>query len=80
MTDRYLTTALEEAESVAEQHEQVTRTTDTHAHEYLRSAVIRILDGEAEHLSRGCTPIDDVTVGYGNHDAIFDSWGSSEDW
>jgi hypothetical protein len=36
MTELYLTTVLEEAEYVAEQHDQVARTTDNQAHEYLR--------------------------------------------
>jgi len=50
MTDRYLTTVLKEAEHVAEQHDQVARTTDNQAHEYLRYAVLRVLEGEADHL------------------------------
>ncbi len=33
MTGRYLTTVLEEAAHVAEQHDQVARTTDNQAHE-----------------------------------------------
>jgi hypothetical protein len=32
MTDDYLTTILEEAEHIAEQHDQVARTTDNQAH------------------------------------------------
>jgi len=42
MTDRYLTTVLKEAERVAEQHDQVARTADNQAHEYLRYAVLRV--------------------------------------
>jgi len=80
MTDEYLTTILEEAEHVAEQHDQVARTTDNQAHEYLRYAVLRILEGQADHLPTGWTPIDGVTVGYGSDDAMFDSWSASEDW
>ena len=80
MIDDYLTTVLEEAEHVAEQHDQVARTTDNQAHEYLRYAVLRVLEGEADHLPADWTPIDGVTVGYGSDDAMFDSWGSSEDW
>jgi len=80
MTDYYLTTVLKEAEHVAGQHDQVARTTDNQAHEYLRYAVLRVLGGEADHLSADLTPIDGVTVGYGSDDAMFDSWGSSEDW
>ena len=71
---------LEEAEHVAEQHDQVARTTDNQAHEYLRYAILRILEGQADHLPTAWTPIDGVTVGYGSDDAMFDSWGASEDW
>jgi hypothetical protein len=80
MTEDYLTTILEEAEHVAEQHDQVARTADNQAHQYLRYAVLRVLEGESDHLPADWTPIDGVTVGYGSDDAMFDSWGSSEDW
>jgi hypothetical protein len=46
MTDDYLTTVLEEAEHVAERHDQVARTVDNQAHEYLRYAVLRVLEGQ----------------------------------
>ena len=65
MTDDYLTTVLEEAEHVAKQHDQVACTTDNQAQEYLRYAVLRMLEGEADHLPADWTPIDGVTVGYG---------------
>jgi hypothetical protein len=80
MTDDHLTTILEEAEHVAEQHDQVAQTVDNRAHEYLRYAVLRILEGQADNLPTDWTPIDDVTICYGSDDATFDSWGSSEDW
>ncbi len=80
MTEPYLTTVLEEAEHVAKQHDQVARTTDNQAHEYLRYAVLRVLEGEADHLPADWTPMDGITVGYGSDDAMFDSWGSSVDW
>jgi hypothetical protein len=80
MTEPYLTTVREEAEHVAEQHDQVARTTDNQAHEYLRYAVLRVLEGEADHLPADWTPVDGVTVGYGSDEAMCDSWGSSEDW
>jgi len=80
MTDRYLTTVLKEAERVAEQHDQVARTADNQAHEYLRYAVPPGARREADHLPSDWTPIDGVTVGYGEDEAMFDSWGSSEDW
>ena len=50
MTDRYLTTILEETVHVVEEHDQVARTTDNQAHEVLRYAVLRVLEGEADHL------------------------------
>ncbi len=80
MTEPYLTTLLEEAEHVAKQHDQIARTTDNQAHEYLRYAVLRVLEGESGHLPADWTPIDGVTVGYGSDEAMYDSWGSSEDW
>ena len=79
MAEDYLTTILEEAEHVAEQHDQVA-TADSQAREWLRYAVLRILEGQADHLPTNWTPIDGVTVGYDTDNAMFDSWGSSEDW
>ena len=79
MAEDYLTTILEEAEHVAEQHDQVA-TADSQAREWLRYAVLRILEGQADHLPTNWTPIDGVTVGYDIDNAMFDSWGSSEDW
>jgi hypothetical protein len=38
-----------------------------------------VLEGEADHLPAGWTPIDGVTVGYGSDEAMYDSWGSGED-
>ena len=73
-------TILEEAEHIPKQHDQFARTTDNQAHEYLRYAVFRVLEGQADHLQTGWTPIDGVTVGYGSDDAMFDSWSASEDW
>ena len=70
MLDDYLTAILEEGEHVAEQHDQVARTTDNQAHEYLRYAALRILEGQADHLPMGWTPIDGVTVGYGSDEAM----------
>ena len=80
MTDDYLTTILEEAEHVAEQLDQVARTTDNQSHEYLRYAVLRVFEGHTGHFPTGWTLIDGVTVGYGSDDAMFDSWSASEDW
>ncbi|QZP39342.1 hypothetical protein [Halobaculum magnesiiphilum] len=80
MTEPYLTTVLEEAEHVAEQHDQVARTTDNQAHEYLRYAGLRVLEGEADHLPADWTPIDGVTVGYGEDTAMCESWGDDVDW
>jgi len=80
MTDRYLTTVLKEAERVAEQHDQVARTADNNqAHEYLRYAVLRVLE-------RGGPPPVGLDADRRRNrwvwgdEAMFDSWGSSEDW
>jgi len=43
-TDRYLDGSQGEAERVAEQHDQVARTADNQTHEYLRYAVLRVLE------------------------------------
>jgi len=59
-------------------NEQVARTTDSRAHEYLRFAVLRIPEGETDFLPEDWTAIDGVTGGYGSDDAIFDSWGPSK--
>jgi len=75
-----LTTVLGEAEHVAEQHEQAARTTVNQAREYLRYAVLRVLEDGSDHLPADWMPIDDVTVGYGSDEAVYDSWDSSEDW
>jgi hypothetical protein len=69
MTEPYLTTVLEEAEHVAEQHDQVGRTTDNEGHEYLRYAVFRVFGKEADHSPANWSPIDGVTVGYGKFEA-----------
>ena len=53
MTDDYLTTVLKEAKHVAEHHDQVARMTDTQAHEYLRYAVLQMLEVEGAFLSAG---------------------------
>jgi len=74
MSELYLSAVLDEAERVAEQHDQIARSADDPAHEYLRYAVLRLLEGETTTTTNG-PEIDDVTVGYGEDDAMFDSWG-----
>ena len=44
MTGRYLSTLLEEAEQIATNHEQVAHSTENAAHEYLRYAVLKLLE------------------------------------
>ena len=44
MAGPYLTRVLEEAKHVVEQHDQIARTTDNQAQEYLRYAVLRMLE------------------------------------
>jgi hypothetical protein len=80
MTDQYLTTVLKEAERVAEHHDQIAQSTDHPEHEYLRYAVLRLLEGEADEVSMDVPQIDGVTVGYGEDDAMFDSWGDHIEW
>ena len=73
MSDPYLSAVLEEAERVAEQHDQIARSTDHPAHEYLRYAFLRLLEGEVDETSADVPKIDGVTVGYGADDAMFDA-------
>lgn len=79
MTDRYLTTVLEEAERVAEQHNLVAQSADKQVHEYLRYAVLRLLEGEGEERPQALQ-LDGVTVGYGSDEAMFDSWSDDVEW
>ncbi|MDS0280178.1 hypothetical protein NDI85_20545 [Halomicroarcula sp. S1AR25-4] len=80
MTEPYLSAVLNEAERVAKQHDQVARSTDAPAHEYLRYGVLRLLEGETDETVADMPDTDGVTVGYGSDEAMFDSWSSSEDW
>jgi len=80
MSDPYLSAVLDEAERVAEQHDQIARSTDHPAHEYLRYAVLRLLEGEADETAADIREIDGVTVGYGEDEAMFDSWGDDVEW
>ncbi len=80
MIDRYLKAVLAEAERVAEHHDQVARSTDSPAHEYLQYAVLRILEGNSEVIPKRLPQADDVTVGYGQDKSMFDSWGSDVEW
>ena len=80
MTDQYLTTVLDEAERVAEHHEQVAQSSDHPEHEYLRYAVLRLLEGKADETSVGAPQIDGVTVGYGEDKAMYESWDDDVEW
>ena len=80
MTDPYLSAILSEAERVAEQHDQIARSTDHPAHEYLRYAVLRLLEGEADETAADVPEFDGVTVGYGADKAMCDSWGNDVEW
>ena len=80
MTDRYLTTVLDEAERVAEHHDQVAQSSDHPEHEYLRYAVLRLLEGKADETSVEVPQIDGVTVGYGEDDAMCNSWDDDVEW
>jgi hypothetical protein len=80
MTDRYLTTVLDEAERVAEHHEQVAQSSDNPNHEYLRYAVLRLLEDEGDDTSVEIPQIDGVTVGYGEDKAMYESWDDDVEW
>ena len=80
MSEPYLSAVLDETERVAEQHDQIARSTDDPAHEYLRYAVLRLLEGEVDETTADVPKIDGVTVGYGADDAMFDSWGDDAEW
>jgi hypothetical protein len=80
MTDQYLTTVLDEAERVAEHHDQVAQSTDHPEHEYLRYAVLRLLEGEADEISVEIPKIDGVTVGYGKDKTMCESWSDDVEW
>lgn len=53
------------------------KSTDHPSHEYLRYAVLRVLEGGADETSTDVPQIDGVTVGYGENKAMFNSWGST---
>jgi len=80
MTDQYLTTVLDEAERVAKHHEQVAQSSDNPNHEYLRYAVLRLLEDEADETSVEIPQIDSVTVGYGQDKAMYESWDDDVEW
>ncbi|ACM58545.1 hypothetical protein HALDL1_00525 (plasmid) [Halobacterium sp. DL1] len=80
MSELYLSAVLDEAERVAEQHDQIARSADDPAHEYLRYAVLRLLEGETDEISTDVPEIGGVTVGYGEDEAMFDSWGDDVEW
>jgi hypothetical protein len=80
MIDRHLTTVLDEAERVAKHHEQVPQSSDHPEHEYLRYAVLRLLEGDANSIPEEVPQVDGVTVGYGRDQAMYDSWGSDVEW
>jgi len=51
MSELYLSAVLDEAERVAEQHDQIARSADDPAHEHLRYAVLRLLEGETDETT-----------------------------
>jgi len=79
MSELYLSAVLDEAERVAEQHDQIARSADDPA-QYLRYAVLRLLEGETDEISTDVPEIGGVTVGYGEDEAMFDSWGDDVEW
>ena len=80
MSDRYLSAVLEEAEQIATQHEQVAHSAENSAHEYLRYAILKLLE-EGPSVPNITLPwLDDVTVGYGLDAAMFESWNTDVEW
>jgi len=80
MTDRYLSTVLEEAEQIVTHHEQVAHSTENVAHEYLRYAVLKLLEDGPSGPDSTLPRVDDVTVGYGQDTAMFESWRTDVEW
>lgn len=80
MTDRYLPAVLEEAEQIATHHDQVAHSTENTAHEYLRYAVLKLLEEGPSDPDITLPRIDNVTVGYGQDTAMFESWHTDVEW
>lgn len=76
MPEHNLETLLEEAMHVANDYPTVASGVDNSLHEYLRYAVLRLLEGDADQHS----PTVDVTVGYGRDAAMADNWRSMVSW
>ncbi|RDZ94636.1 hypothetical protein DEQ92_22095 [Haloferax sp. Atlit-6N] len=58
MTERHLRAVLAEAERVAEQYDQIAQTTNSPTHEYLRYAVLRLLEGDANAIPEEVPQVD----------------------
>lgn len=80
MTDRYLSTVLAEAEQIATHNEQVAHSAENSAHEYLRYAILKLLEEGPSVPDITLPRIDDVTVGYGQDTAMFERWGTDVEW
>lgn len=80
MTESHLRAVLTESERVAEQYDQVAQTTNAPAHEYLRYAVLRLLEGDANSIPEEVLQVDSVTVGNGRDQETYDIWGSDVEW
>ncbi|WP_254547343.1 hypothetical protein [Halomarina pelagica] len=80
MTDHYLPIVLEEAHQLANHQPELAQSTEQPAHEYLRYAVLQLLEADADDTYTDVDPVHDVTVGYGMDQAMFDHWASEVDW
>jgi len=76
MPEHDLATLLNEAVHVANNYPAVANGVDNSLHEYLRYAVLWLLEGDAGPRS----PAVDVTVGYGRDAAMADTWRSTVSW
>ena len=63
MTERHLRAILAESERVAEQYDRVAQIMNSPIHEYLRYAVLRLLESDANAIPEGVPQVDGVTVG-----------------
>jgi len=58
MTERHLRAVLAETERVAKEYDQVAQTTNSPTHEYLRNAVLRLLEGDAKPIPEEVPQVD----------------------
>lgn len=80
MSTQYLSLILDEARRTIESHPQVGYGTDQPLHEYLRFAVLRLLENGTEETHTGEPRVPGIIVGYGNDRAMFEHWHDEVEW